>query len=194
MLRDAKKRGVAVTAEATPHHLLMSETDIVGYDTVFKVNPPLRTRADMQALRKAVSDGTIDAVASDHAPHTSEDKEREFDYAPFGVVGMESVFPVLHSELVLPGHLGLMRLIELLTSGPARVLGVPASDYGMGIVTGARADLVLLDVESAWTLDAREFASKGRNCPFHGREVRGRINRTLKNGRIAYSAPRAGSD
>ncbi|MEW6553150.1 MAG: dihydroorotase [Actinomycetota bacterium] len=193
MLRDAKKRGVPVTAEATPHHLLMSDRDIDGYDTVFKVNPPLRTPADMQALRKATGDGIIDAVASDHAPHTLEDKEREFDYAPFGVVGMESVFPMLYSELVLTGALDLTRLIELLTSGPARVLGVPATDYGMGIIVGARADLVLLDVDGTWTLDAREFASKGRNCPFHGRVVKGRIHCTLKNGKIAYRAPNTGS-
>jgi dihydroorotase len=193
MLREAKKRGVTVTAEATPHHLLMSEKNIDGYDTVFKMNPPLRTPADVQALRKAVGDGTIDAVASDHAPHTIEDKEREFDYAPFGVVGMESVFPMLFSELVIPGALDLMRLIELLTSGPSRVLGVPAADYGAGIITGARADLVLLDPESTWTLDARGFASKGRNCPFHGRKVTGRIRCTLKNGKIAYDAQEAGS-
>jgi dihydroorotase len=193
MLREAKKRGVPVTAEATPHHLLMSEKNIDGYDTVFKMNPPLRTPADVQALRKAVGDGTIDAVASDHAPHTIEDKEQEFDYAPFGVVGMESVFPMLFSELVVPGALDLMRLIELLTSGPSRVLGVPAADYGAGIITGARADLVLLDPESTWTLDARGFASKGRNCPFHGRKVTGRIRCTLKNGKIAYDAPQAGS-
>lgn len=193
MLSEAKKKGVPVTAEATPHHLLMSEKDIDGYDTVFKMNPPLRTPADVQALRKAVGDGTIDAIASDHAPHTIEDKEREFDYAPFGVVGMESAFPMLFSELVLPGALDLMRLIELLTSGPSRVLDVAAADYGAGIMVGARADLVLLDMEDTWTLDARGFASKGRNCPFHGRKVKGRIRCTLKNGKIVYRAPEVGS-
>ncbi len=193
MLRDAKKMRVPVTAEVTPHHLLMSERDIDGYDAVFKMNPPLRTPADVQALRKAVSDGTIDAIACDHAPHTIEDKEREFDYAPFGVVGMESAFPMLFSDLVLPGALDLMRLIELLTSGPSRILGAPAVEYGAGIVAGARADLVLLELEGTWTLDARDFASKGRNCPFHGREIKGRINCTLKNGKIAYRAPQAGN-
>jgi dihydroorotase len=193
MLREAKGRGVKVTAEATPHHLLLSEMDISGYDTVFKVNPPLRTPNDVKTLRKALDDGTIDAIATDHAPHTIEDKEMEFDYAPFGMVGMESAFPMLYSELVLAGGLGLMRLIELLTSGPAGVLGLQPADYGAGIVEGARADLVLLDLDSEWTLDVKRFASKGRNCPFHGRRVKGRIRCTLKNGKIAYRLAEVGS-
>jgi len=193
MVRDAKSRGVMVTAEVTPHHLLLSEMDISGYDTVFKVNPPLRTPYDVKALQEALKDGTIDAVASDHAPHTIEDKEQEFDYAPFGVVGMESAFPMLYSELVLAGGLGLMRLLELLTSGPAQVLGLHPPEYGAGIVEGARADLVLLDLENEWMLDAFDFASKGRNCPFHGRRVRGRIRCTFKNGKAAYRLADVGS-
>jgi len=193
MLRDARKRGVKVTAEATPHHLLLSEMDISGYDTVFKVNPPLRTPGDVKALRKALRDGTIDAIATDHAPHTIEDKEMEFDYAPFGMVGMESSFPVLYSKLVLEEGLDLMRLIELLTSGPARVMAMQPAEYGGGIVEGARADLVLLDLENEWTLDARRFASKGRNCPFHGWRVKGRIRCTLKNGKISYRLAEVGS-
>ncbi len=193
MLRDARSRGVMVTAEATPHHLLLSEMDIAGYDTVFKVNPPLRTPYDMKALREAIEDGTIDAIATDHAPHTVEDKEREFDYAPFGMVGMESAFPVLYSELVQEGGLSLMRLIEMLTGGPARVLGLHPPDYGAGIAEGARADLVLLDLESEWTLDAFAFASKGRNCPFHGRRVKGRVRCTFKNGKTVYRLADVGS-
>ena len=192
MLREAKQRGVPVTAEATPHHLLLSEEDIAGYDTVFKVNPPLRTPGDIRALREAVADGTIDAVASDHAPHRPEDKEREFDYAPFGMVGMESAFAVLHDGLVARGDMGLMRLIELLTCGPARALGLQAPEYGAGIREGARADLVLLDTQSEWTLDAHAFASKGRNCPFHGRRVKGRVYCTVKNGKVAYRAAAPG--
>ena len=193
MLREARERDVRVTAEVTPHHLLLSEMDITDYDTVFKVNPPLRTPHDVQALREALEDGTIDAIATDHAPHTIEDKEREFDYAPFGVVGMESAFPMLYSELVLTGGIELMRLIELLTSGPAGVLGIEPPQYGAGIVEGGRADLVLLDTENEWTLDAKRFASRGRNCPFHGRRVRGRIRCTVKNGRMAYRLAEAGS-
>lgn len=193
MLREARERGARVTAEVTPHHLLLSEMDISGYDTVFKVNPPLRTPQDVQSLRAALRDGSIDAIATDHAPHTTEDKEREFDYAPFGVVGMESAFPMLYSELVLAGEIELMRLIELLTSGPASVLGLKPPEYGAGIVEGGRADLVLLDTDSEWTLDAKRFASKGRNCPFHGRRVRGRIRYTFKNGRMAYRLGEIGS-
>lgn len=193
MVREAKSRGVMVTAEATPHHLALSEMDIDGYDPVFKVNPPLRTPYDVRALREAARDGTIDAVATDHAPHTIEDKEQEFDYAPFGMVGMESAFPVLYSELVLGGDLDLARLVELLTSGPARVLGLEPPHYGAGIKEGGRADLVLLELEAEWAMDAFRFASKGRNCPFHGRRVKGRIGYTLKNGKVVYSLADVGS-
>jgi len=187
MIREAKSRGVAVTAEATPHHLVLSEKDITAYDTVFKVNPPLRTPEDVQALREGLIDGTIDAVATDHAPHTIEDKEQEFDYAPFGVVGMESAFPVLYTELVEPGSLSLQRLVELLTRGPAGVLGLEPPHYGAGITEGARADMVLIELGEEWMLDAFSFASKGRNCPFHGRRVRGRVRYTLKNGKVGHS-------
>jgi len=186
MIREAKERGVPVSAEATPHHLLLSEEDIESYDTAYKVNPPLRSLHDLEALREGLRDGTIDAIATDHAPHTLEEKEREFDYAPFGVVGMESAFPVLYSGLVVQGHLSLERLLELLTSGPARVLGLEAPAYGEGIVEGARADLVLLQLDKEWVLDAFSFASKGRNCPFHGRSVRGGIFCTIKNGAVFH--------
>jgi len=187
MIREAKSRGIAVSAEATPHHLVLSEEDIQDYDTNFKVNPPLRRPRDVQALREGLIDGTIDAVATDHAPHTLEDKEKEFDYAPFGVVGMESAFPVLYTELVHTEVLGLRRLLELLTRGPAEVLGLGPPLYGPGIVEGARADLVILDLEEEWTLDVSAFASKGRNCPFNGRQVYGRIHHVLKNGRVKYA-------
>lgn len=192
MVREAKARGVRVTAEATPHHLVLSEKDIRDYDAVFKVNPPLRTPEDVKELRHALADGTLDAVASDHAPHAPQEKEREFEYAPFGIVGMESAFPVLYTELVVGGELPLMRLLELLTCGPARVMGLSAPEYGGGIEVGSRADLVLIETEREWILDAGSFASKGRNCPFHGRKVRARVAYTLKNGRVAYAAPEIG--
>ncbi|MDD5666032.1 MAG: dihydroorotase [Actinomycetota bacterium] len=192
MLREAKERGVPVTAEVTPHHLLLSENDIDGYDTVFKVNPPLRTSEDVQALREAAADGTIDAVASDHAPHTVEDKEKEFDFAPFGMVGMESTLPVLYTGMVEAGAIDLMRLLELLTSGPAGVMDLRPPDYGAGISEGARADLVLIDLQREWTLDAFAFASKGRNCPFHGLRVKGKVLCTLKNGKTAFRAANVG--
>ncbi|MDY6796807.1 MAG: dihydroorotase [Actinomycetota bacterium] len=187
MIAEAKSRGVAVTAEATPHHLVLSEEDIPGYDTNFKVNPPLRTPRDVEALRKGLVDGTIDAVATDHAPHTLEDKDKEFDYAPFGVVGMESAFPVLYTELVVPGILRLPKLMELLTRGPARVLKLEDREYATEIREGGRADMVLLDLDEEWILDANSFASKGRNCPFQNRKVRGRVHLTIKNGKVKYN-------
>jgi dihydroorotase len=187
LIREAKERGIAVTAEATPHHLILSEEDMPAYDTDFKVNPPLRRPQDVRALREGIIDGTIDAIATDHAPHTTEDKEKEFDYAPFGVVGMESAFPVLFTELVKTDVLSLNKLLRVLTRGPAEVLGVRPPLYGPGVVEGARADMVILDIEDEWVMDAAAFASKGRNCPFNGRRVRGRIDRVFKNGKMKYA-------
>jgi dihydroorotase len=187
MVREAKARGAPVTAESTPHHLVLNEQDIQGYDTVFKVNPPLRTPEDMYALREALNDGTIDAIATDHAPHTIEQKEQEFDYAPFGVVGLESAFSVLYTKLVKPGLVSLERLIGLLTRGPAEVLGLEPRAYGAGITEGSQADLVLLELDEERAIDVFSFISKGRNCPFQGWHVKGRILYTIKNGKIAIS-------
>jgi dihydroorotase len=192
MIRAAKSRGVPVSAEVTPHHLLLSEDDMKPFDTVFKVNPPLRTPDDVSALREALKDGTIDAIATDHAPHAIEDKEREFDYAPFGVIGLESAFPVLFSGLVKHGVLPLDKLVALLTIGPARVLGLKPPLYGGGLTEGARADLVLIDPDEEYSLDAFSFASKGRNCPFHSWRVSGRVTCTLKNGKIVHAMSKAG--
>lgn len=193
MIREARSRGVPVTAEATPHHLVLSEEDISGYHTSFKVNPPLRRPEDVEALREGLDDATIDAIATDHAPHTIEEKEQEFDYAPFGIVGMESAFPVLYTELVVSGSMELGRLVESLTRGPAGVLGLDPREYGAGIKEGARADMVILELEREWTLDAFSFISKGRNCPFHRRRVRGRVEYTLKNGKVKYGPAGGGS-
>jgi len=194
MIREAKSRGISVTAEATPHHLVLSEEDMREYDTDFKVNPPLRRPRDVQALREGLIDGTIDAIATDHAPHTIEDKEKEFDYAPFGVVGMESAFPMLLTELVRADVLSLEKLLELLTRGPAEVLGLEPPLYGPGIVKGARADMVVLDVEREWVMDASNFASRGRNCPFDGRRVYGRVHYIFKNGKVKYALAGGGRD
>lgn len=186
MVREAKARGVRVTAEVTPHHLVLTERDIRDYDPVFKVKPPLRTPHDVEELRRALADGVIDAVATDHAPHSPEEKEMEFDYAPFGVVGMESAFPVLYSELVEKGVMDVAQLISRLTSGPAKAIGLRPPEYGGGVAVGSRADLVLLDLETEWNIDAHSFASRGRNCPFHGWRVRGRVVLTMKGGRVVH--------
>lgn len=190
LLREARARGVEVTAEVAPHHLVLCETDIRDYDPVFKVNPPLRTPEDVRELRRALADGTLDAVATDHAPHSPEEKEREFDHAPFGVVGLESAFPVLYTELVEKGELDLPVLLERLTRGPARVLGLRPPEYGEGIRPGARADLVLLDINTDWMIDTSSFASRGRNCPFQGWRVRGKVVMTFKNGKMVHRDPR----
>lgn len=192
MIREAKRRGVRVTAEATPHHLVLSDEDLPGYDADFKVNPPLRRPEDVAALRQGLRDGTIDAVATDHAPHTREEKEQEFDYAPFGVVGMESAFPVLYTELVEGGVLDLSSLIELLSVGPARVMNFEPPLYGGGVVEGNSADLVIIDPEAEGVIDPAGFVSRGRNCPFRGRKVRGKVVCTIKGGKVKFNLVNGG--
>ncbi|MEJ5185525.1 MAG: dihydroorotase [Candidatus Geothermincolales bacterium] len=186
LIREAKERGVPVTAEATPHHLILTEEDIPGYDANFKVKPPLRTKEDVEALREALADGTIDAVATDHAPHTLQSKEQEFDYAPFGISGLETSFSLLYTELVLKGELSLEELVGLFTSGPARVLDLSPPLYGGEFVEGRVADLVIFDPQASWTIDPSRFASKGKNTPFAGKEVKGKVVGVLKGGRIVY--------
>ncbi|MGE0641678.1 MAG: dihydroorotase [Thermoanaerobaculia bacterium] len=190
MIRDAKRRGLPVTCEVTPHHLLLTDRDVVesGFHTHFKMNPPLRSEADRAALLEAVADGTIDAIASDHAPHTSDEKCCEFELAPFGILGLETTVALGIDRLVKPGLLTLPRFVELLTAGPARVLGLP----GGTLSVGAPADLTVIDLERPWTLRAGEFASKSANTPFEAWEVRGAAVLTVVGGRVVYRlAPQA---
>lgn len=186
LIREAKDRGLPITAEVTPHHLLLTEDDIPGYDARFKVNPPLRTRQDVKALRQALIDGTIDAVATDHAPHTRESKEQEFDYAPFGISGLETAFPLLFTELVTKGELGVEELVALFTSGPARVMNLSPPEYGGVLEPGRRADLVVFDPKERWVIEPNRMMSRGKNTPFAGREVRGRVICVLKEGRVVH--------
>ncbi|MHB8780343.1 MAG: dihydroorotase [Candidatus Geothermincolia bacterium] len=187
LIRQAKREGVRVTAEATPHHLAFCEDDLASYDTAFKVSPPLRTSEDRDALRQALLDGTIDAIATDHAPHSSEEKETEFELAPCGTLGMESAWGALQTWLVEPQLVSLDRLVSLLTAGPAAVLGWDASTRGLR--EGAAADLVLLDTALEHVIDSTGFKSLSRNCAFDGRKVRGGIAYTLKGGKTKYTAP-----
>ena len=182
LIRRARKQGVRVTAEATPHHLMLTHERLAGYGTEYKVNPPLRTRRDVVLLREALADGTIDCVATDHAPRHYDEKEQAFDDAPFGVVGFETAFAILHTRLVLEGDLTLPVLIERMTTGPARALGLPAGT----LEPGAPADVVLIDPSMQWTIDPAAFLSKGRNTPFAGEEVTGRVVRTLVGGETAW--------
>ena len=185
-IRRARERGVSVTAEVTPHHLLLTHESLAGYGTEYKVNPPLRTGADVEALRTALADGTIDCIATDHAPRHYDEKEQAFDDAPFGVVGLETAFALLHTRLVRAGILTLPELLERMSTGPARVLGLK----GGTLEPGQPADLVLIDPGMAWTIDAAAFLSRGRNTPFGGEEVTGRVVRTLVGGETVWSGAR----
>lgn len=184
LVRRAKARGVRVTAEATPHHLLLSHELVAGYGTEYKVDPPLRTRADREGLCEALADGTVDCVATDHAPRTYDEKEQAFDDAPFGVVGFETAFAILHTRLVLKGVLTLAQLLARMSTGPARALDLA----GGNLAPGDPADLVLIDTNAKWTIDPAAFRSKCGNTPFGGAEVTGRVVRTLVGGETVWEA------
>jgi len=185
LLRRAKEREVRVTAEVTPHHLLLGHELVAGYGTEFKVDPPLRTRHDIEALRSALADGTIDSIATDHAPRTYDEKEQAFDDAPFGVVGFETAFAILHTRLVLEGHVTLPTLLARMSTGPARAMGLAGGTIGLG----ERADLVLIDPLAEWTIDPAAFLSKCRNTPFGGVQATGRVTRTLVDGDTVWRLP-----
>ena len=180
LIRDAKRRGVNVTAEATPHHLLLTDR-MVGYDTDFKMNPPLRSEEDVEALREALKDGTIDCVATDHAPHSSIEKDVEFDMAKDGVVGLETAFGVL-MRLVHEGVLTLKELVRLLSTEPAKLMGLQAGSLSVG----SPADVVVIDTEREWTVEPETFRSLSRNTPFKGWTLKGRVVRTFVDGRVVY--------
>jgi len=179
LVRRAKADGVRVTAEVTPHHLVGTDDDLVAYDTMKKMNPPLRTAEDRAALRAGLADGTIDAIATDHAPHAVEEKDLEFDLAPPGTIGLETALAVVLTHLVEPGVVSLMRAIEALTSAPARILG--AADHGGPLEHGRPANLVVFDPAGEWTVEA-PFASKARNSAFLGERLRGRVRFTMLRG------------
>jgi dihydroorotase len=179
-VRYAKKSGLRVTCEVTPHHFTLTDED-VRYNTHYKMNPPLASRADRDALIQGIADGSIDAIATDHAPHHPASKDVEFDRAPFGITGFETALALGLSELVHPGKISLERLIELFTTGPARVLGMERK-----IAAGEPADLTIFSREHEWTFRAAESPSKSRNTPFEGRTFRGAPMATIVAGRIVY--------
>jgi len=180
LVRAAKARGVRVTAEAAPHHFTLTDEVVRSYDPVFKVNPPLREKADVEAVRLGLADGTIDAIATDHAPHAREDKEVEWQAAPPGMLGLETALGLALAELVGPGYLELPAAIERLTAGPARCRRLPG--HGGPVTPGAPANLTVLDPAARWTVDRARLASRARNTPFHGRELTGRVVHTLLRG------------
>ena len=179
-MRQAKKRGVAVTAEAAPHHLLLTEESLRGYESKYRMNPPLRTKRDVDALIRGLADGTIDTIASDHAPHTWEDKEKELAATPNGVVGLETTVGAILGGLVAKNRLPLGRAIDAMTAAPARILGLKKGS----LRPGEDADLTLIDPKASWTVDTRTFRSRGRSTPFEGMKFRGRVVHTIVAGRV----------
>jgi dihydroorotase len=185
-VREAKIRGLDVTCEAAPHHLTLLDEEVArsGYSTRFKMNPPLRESADVRALVAALADGTIDAIATDHAPHHEDEKAVDFDSAPFGVVGLETAASVIYDRLVAPGHLSLRRFVELFSTGPARAFGLP----GGTLSAGSPADVTLFDPKRRWTVDPARFVSLGRCTPFAGWELVGAPAATIVAGRVVWNA------
>jgi dihydroorotase len=182
LIRRAKAAGLKVTAETAPHYFTLTDDAVLGFDTHAKVNPPLRTTADVAAIKKGLKDGTLDAIASDHAPHSSLEKEVEFAEAAFGLIGLETSLG-LSLKLVHDKVLTLSQLITKMSTHPARILGVK----GGTLAPGAAADLTLIDLNRKWQVDAGKFASKSRNCPFDGWTLKGKAVMTIVGGRIVSS-------
>jgi dihydroorotase len=183
MVREAKARGIKVTAEACPHHFMLTEEAVCGYNTHAKMNPPLRTWADVQAIKEGLRDGTIDVIATDHAPHAAQEKQQEFAAAPNGIVGLETAWP-LTLTLVEEGVLALEAAVAKLTTEPARAFGLK---HGT-LAVGADADVVIANVQEPWEVDPARFRSRSRNTPFAGWKVKGRVAATLIGGTIVYEA------
>ncbi|MGH1494098.1 MAG: dihydroorotase [Acidimicrobiales bacterium] len=177
LVRAAKAEGHPVTAEATPHHFTLTDAECASYDPVFKVHPPLRTQSDVEAIRQGLVDGTIDAVATDHAPHTPDSKEQPFDQAPPGMLGLETAYALANTEL----ELSTQQLINVLSTQPARIGGL-ADRHGGPIEVGRPANLAIVDPKHAWTVERDDLASLSTNTPFHGRDVVGKVRHTVFNG------------
>jgi dihydroorotase len=186
LIREARARGIAVSGELTPHHLALTDGDVQPENASFKMNPPLRSAEDREALIEAIVEGSIEAFATDHAPHSAGAKAKGFLQAPFGIVGLETAVGITYTELVRRGPMDLITWVRRWTSGPARILGLPAPSLEPGVV----ADVVLLDLETAWTVRVADFLSKSRNTPFDGRSLVGRAVRTLLGGVTTWDESR----
>ena len=189
LIRWGKERGIRVTAEVCPHHLSLTEEAVEGYDTNAKMNPPLRTADDVAALQEAVRDGTIDLVATDHAPHHYDEKEREFSDAPNGIVGLETALAVVATHLVVPGILSWPTLVDRMSTTPARVFGLAGGTLRRESV----ADVTVFDPTAEWTVDPDTFLSKGRNSPYRGKRLTGRATCTVVGGRVVFQQRDVGS-
>jgi dihydroorotase len=182
LMRAAKARGVRVTAEACPHHFTLTDESLRGFDSNFKMSPPLRTAADVDAIIAGLVDGTIDCIATDHAPHAREKKMLELDRAPFGILGLETAVGLAVTRLVVPGRIGWPRLVEAMSTLPARILGINRGT----LRPGAIADITLIDPDRSWRVDVNAFQSKSVNSPFHGWTLQGRAVATIVGGRVKY--------
>ena len=182
MVELAKEEGLPVTAEVCPHHFCMTSDDITEDDANYKMNPPLRTKEDVEALKKGLADDIMDVIATDHAPHAAREKEQGIQKAPFGIVGLETAAALTYTELVKPGILTPMQMAEKMSYNPAKVLGLEKGT----VAEGSHADLTIFDPECEWVIDPAEFLSKGKNTPFGGKKVTGKVMATIVDGEIAY--------
>ncbi|MCZ6767307.1 MAG: dihydroorotase [bacterium] len=180
LIREAKRRGLPVTAETAPHYLAFDDTDLGTYDTNLKINPPIRGVEDREALIEGLIDGTIDCIVSDHAPHAAHEKQVEFENAPNGAIGLETTFSVVMTHLVKPGHMAIADALSLITNKPAKVLNLPAG----GIQPGDAADLTLFDPKEEWVVGKDDFHSKSHNSPFIGQTLNGRVKHTIVDGSV----------
>jgi dihydroorotase len=182
LIRIAKKEGMNVTAEVSPHHLLLTDENCRHYDTNFKMNPPLRTAADVKACIDGVKDGTLDCLATDHAPHLAEEKELEFQYAPFGILSIECALALYIKALVTPGHIDWMKLIDLMSTRPARIVKLNRGTLNEGGV----ADVTIINPNLEWTINVESMKTKSSNCPFDGWKVKGRATHTIVGGQVKW--------
>ena len=183
LLRDAKARGVAVTAETCPHYFALTDDIILSYDANTKVNPPVREAEDVEAIKEGLKDGTLDCIVTDHAPHHADEKNVEYDLAAFGISGIETSFSLSYTHLVKGGVLTLGQLTERMSGAPARILGLE----GGALKEGGVADIMLADLNEKYVIDGRKFVSKGKNTPFNGSEVYGRVKATIVDGKVRFS-------
>lgn len=185
IIRWAKARGIEVTAEVTPHHLLLTDESARSYDPIYKVNPPLRSQRDVEALREGLADGTIDIVATDHAPHPTESKECEWQYAAFGMLGLETALPIVWQTMIESKLMSVSDMQQRLSIAPAQIGRYHTQ--GKGLIKGAPANLTLFNPNSNWKVDRDRLASKSKNTPFHGMELSGSVSTTIFNGRLVWS-------
>jgi dihydroorotase len=182
-VREAKSNGVNVTAEVTPHHFTLTDEAVKTYDTNYKMNPPLRSQEDVDAIIEAIKDGTIDCIASDHAPHSIEEKEQEFQYAPNGILGLETMVGITLSELYHKKILSLKEIVEKLSLNPRKILNIPPVKFSVG----ERANFTILDLDAVWTVDINNFKSKSRNSPFDKKLLNGKSVGVVNNGNMYYN-------